>query len=129
MNVLAESFKNTLPLQTYTINGSNYQLEVAQTRQQLQLGLMGRTSLPKNNGMLFVFPKFTQHGFWMKNMSIPLSVAWLDKQMRVISVHKLYPCHQYNCPITSPLEKSAYVIELSIDNTIKVGDQLMKLKN
>ena len=124
MNAQALNLQNSLATQQFMINGTNYQLEVAQTRYQLQMGLMGRTSLARDKGMLFVFPNYRRHGIWMKNMAIPLTVAWLDKRLNVISVHKLMPCKTKDCPITKPIQPSAYVVELNINDNIAVGDRL-----
>lgn len=128
-NASAQNRQNALAIQQFTINGSNYQLEIAQTRHQLQIGLMGRSTLPSNRGMLFVFPNYRHHAIWMKNMSIPLTVAWLDKRLTVIAVHKLMPCKVKNCPITKPAKASAYVLELNINDNLSVGDRLLLAAN
>ncbi len=107
------------------INGTLFQLELALNRQQLQIGLMGRTFLAKNKGMLFVFPSMRQHGIWMKNMIIPLTVAWLDKQLNVISVKNLYPCKVKKCPIFKPNVPSSFVVELALNTPISLGDRLI----
>lgn len=123
-NIYAFNGQLTFPTRQFMINDEIYQLEIAHSRQQLQMGLMGRQSLAKNKGMLFVFPKVQRHGIWMKNMSISLTVAWLDKQFKVIYVNKLKPCQQRDCPVTKPQMASAYVIELNSDNQISIGDQI-----
>jgi len=123
-NAKAFNNQNSLPTQQFMINGAIYQLEIAQTRQQLQFGLMGRTSMPKNKGMLFVFPQFRRHGIWMKNMLIPLTVVWLDKQLTVIAVKKLLPCQTKECPVAEPPISSAYVVELNANSQLDVGDKL-----
>ncbi len=58
----------------------NMKLELARTYQEQEIGLMGRTSLPEDGGMLFIFPTKVQTGFWMKNTLIPLSIAWIDEK-------------------------------------------------
>jgi uncharacterized membrane protein (UPF0127 family) len=54
-------------------------------------GLMGRESLPRDHGMLFVFdpPRFT--AMWMKNTTIPLSVAFLDKDGIIMNIRDMKP--------------------------------------
>jgi len=123
-NANAFNHQNSLATQQFMINGAIYQLEIAQTRQQLQFGLMGRTSIAKNKGMLFVFPQFRRHGIWMKNMVIPLTVAWLDKQLNIIAVKKLIPCQSKECPVAKPPISSAYVVELNANSQLNIGDKL-----
>ncbi len=125
LNVTATKQQNTLPAQQFMLNGVLFQLEVAQTRQELQIGLMGRASLAANEGMLFVFPDVRRHGIWMHNVKIPLTVAWLDQQMKVIHVEKLFPCRIKYCPTFRPKKPSAFVVELAIDVQINVGDRLI----
>ena len=65
--------------------------EVANTHETRALGLMYRKSLGANEGMLFVFPDVSVHCMWMKNTYIPLSVAFLDAQGTIVSIHDMQP--------------------------------------
>lgn len=58
---------------------SNVQLEIARTPAEQQLGLMNRTSMPENSGMLFVFDTAKPVCFWMKNTLIPLTIGFIDE--------------------------------------------------
>lgn len=53
--------------------------EVASTDAERQRGLMFRPSLPPDTGMLFLFPRDIQGGFWMENTYVPLTIAYLDQ--------------------------------------------------
>lgn len=55
-----------------------FQVELATSDQQQETGLMFRTTLADNQGMLFVFDKDAQRVFWMKNTLIPLSIAYIS---------------------------------------------------
>jgi uncharacterized membrane protein (UPF0127 family) len=65
--------------------------EIASTFETRMQGLMHRKSLGANNGMLFVFPDVSAHCMWMKNTYVPLSVAFIDEQGVVVSIHDMQP--------------------------------------
>ena len=65
--------------------------EVADTADSRATGLMYRTAMPADHGMLFVFPGDGNHCMWMRNTYLPLSVAFLDNQARVINVAEMVP--------------------------------------
>lgn len=65
--------------------------EVAHTEAQRQQGLMHRREMAPQRGMLFVFPREARHCMWMRNTLIPLSVAFLDAQGRVINIADMTP--------------------------------------
>jgi uncharacterized membrane protein (UPF0127 family) len=68
----------TIPV-TVTMAGTQHRfdVEVARTDAEQQRGLMFRTSLPKNGGMIFPFPKPKIASFWMKNTLIPLDMIFI----------------------------------------------------
>jgi uncharacterized protein len=65
--------------------------EIARTDQERQRGLMFRESVPDGTGMLFVFPRAEVQGIWMKDTYVPLDVAFLDAQFRVLNIEHLEP--------------------------------------
>jgi uncharacterized membrane protein (UPF0127 family) len=67
------------------------QAEVASTSESRMTGLMHRKSLPTDRGMLFVFPDVGPHCMWMKNTYVPLSVAFIDEQHTIVSIHDMQP--------------------------------------
>jgi len=81
----------TGPLQTITIEGRPLKVEVADTADKRGLGLMYREKLPKNRGMLFLYKVPTTSGFWMKNTKIPLSIAFIDENLRIIEIQDMRP--------------------------------------
>jgi uncharacterized membrane protein (UPF0127 family) len=52
---------------------------------------MFRDFLPPDQGMLFVYPEDRPLGFWMKNCSLPLSAAFLDREGRVLNIEEMGP--------------------------------------
>lgn len=75
---------------------------VASTEKQRARGLMGRTSLPHNSGMLFEFGQPTQTSFYMKDTKIPLSIAFFSREGRLLEMFDMTPCRQDPCRIYSP---------------------------
>lgn len=74
--------------------GGTVTAEIAATGAARETGLMGRTALGQNSGMLFVFALDQQPelvGFWMKGTSLPLSIAFLDASRRVLAVQDMTP--------------------------------------
>ena len=83
-------------------------VEVADTPAEREYGLMRRTSMPENQGMLFVFPADSRQCMWMKDTLIPLSVAFMDAQGRIVNIADMQPqSRQIHCsakPVRYALE-------------------------
>jgi uncharacterized membrane protein (UPF0127 family) len=75
-------------------------VEVARTPAELEKGLMGRRELAADSGMLFDFSKDTSMSFWMKNTTIPLSIAFIDASGKVVAIKDMKPLDL--TPVTSP---------------------------
>ncbi len=82
--------------------------EVASNDPDRMQGLMHRRMLPENRGMLFVFPNIAQHGMWMMNTYIPLSVAFIDDKGVIINIEDMQPhtrdAHNAKKPVRYALE-------------------------
>jgi uncharacterized membrane protein (UPF0127 family) len=63
-------------------------IEIADTPEERQLGLMNRIFIPELSGMLFVFQQPGQYNFWMKNTLIPLDMIWIDAQTKSLTSSK-----------------------------------------
>src|SRR5574337_1112000 len=66
--------------------GHRFTVEIAATDATRERGLMFRTHLAANHGMLFVFPDAQTRYFWMKNTLIPLDIIFFDAHQRLINV-------------------------------------------
>lgn len=66
-------------------------VEVARTHEELSRGLMYRRALGEDAGMLFLLPREGVASFWMANTTIPLSVAFLDRDGIILEIHDLQP--------------------------------------
>jgi hypothetical protein len=84
------------------------QVEIADTAAEWQMGLMGRTALAQDAGMLFVFDQEQLLSFWMKDTLIPLSIAFIDSQGRIVDIQDMQPLdetsHQSAVPAQYALE-------------------------
>ena len=89
------------PAKTYAlmVAGHPFHVEVADTPSQRERGLMYRTSMPKDHGMLFIFPSDQQLTFWMKNTNIPLAIAYISQDGVIKEIHHMVP-HSLN-PVQS----------------------------
>lgn len=104
-----------------TIAGETFDLEVAQTPSQQQLGLMFREALPDNRGMLFPFSTPRVARFWMKNVPVGLDMVFLY-QGQVQGVVEAPPCESDPCPTYSPGAVLVdNVIELRIGRAAELG--------
>ena len=73
--------------------------EVADSQAERSRGLMLRTSLQPNSGMLFVFERAAVHCFWMKNTLIPLTIAFLDDDGTIVNLADMQPHDESShCP-------------------------------
>lgn len=97
-------------------------LEVADSAEERAYGLMNRTSLDLNSGMIFVFPEQQPLQFWMKDTLISLDMIFLDSEMVVNTIHEYTLVNQTitQYPSKSP---SKYVIEVSAGWSSQVGLQ------
>ena len=73
------------------VGGHHVQAEYADTFLRRQRGLMGRTELAADSGMLFRFDEVRRHCLWMKDTPLPLSAAFLDEDGAVVDVIDLEP--------------------------------------
>jgi len=80
-----------LPLASLTIGKHKLIAEVVVTPEQRAVGLMNRFSLKPDHGMLFVFERAEPLGFWMKNTFIPLSIAFIAADGRIVNIEDMRP--------------------------------------
>jgi len=101
-------------------------LEIADNEYERQLGLMNRKSMEENQGMLFIFRYERMQSFWMRNTLIPLDMMFVNKDNKIITIHKnTKTLSAQSYPSTGP---SIYVVEVVGGFTDKykivVGDKI-----
>lgn len=107
-------------------------LEIARTPEERRQGLMYRTALAAETGMLFIFEQPGYHSFWMKNTLIPLDILWLDENLTVVHIERnVPPCATDPCPSYRPPVEARYVLEVNAGAAegIGVGDAAKARQN
>ena len=105
----------------------SYSVEIADTPDLQKKGLMYRSNLPTNQGMVFVFEKKAPVSMWMKNTYIPLDMLFVDEKGIIRHIHEhAKPLDEtiIYCP-----DAVKYVIEINADqvrqNQIRILDQVI----
>ncbi len=100
--------------------------EIAVREHQRRCGMMFRKELPAGEGMLFVFLKPSKQGFYMKNTTVPLSIAYVGSSGRILDIHDLEPLNEK--PVESSTDLVKYALEVPQgwfrNQNIQVGDVL-----
>ena len=101
------------------------QVEIADTPEERQTGLMGRSALAEEAGMLFAFDQEQILVFWMKDTLIPLSIAYIDAEGRIVDIQNMQPLDETSHPSAEPAQ---YALEVNHDffegRGIMVGDMV-----
>jgi len=108
----------SLPTVKMKIGTQTFDLEIARTSEQQALGLMKRDSMPRDHGMIFVFPEERMLEFWMKDTRIPLDIMYLDSKGKVVSVSQMQP---YDLTSVSSEVPAQYAIELNAGMVKQAG--------
>ncbi len=98
-----------------TPHGFTIYCEIADTPATRSMGLMYRTTMAPDRGMLFVFPEAGYWTFWMKNTKMPLDILWLDKNGKIVHRADRVPiCTRTDnlCPRYRPNTAATQVLEL-----------------
>jgi len=99
--------------------------EVAVEPDHRRTGLMFRTSLPKDDGMLFIFEEERAQSFHMKNTYVPLSIAFLDRQGKILQIEDMQPKDE---GLTASKYKVRFALEVNQgwfrEVGLSVGDSL-----
>jgi uncharacterized protein len=113
------------------IRNKSFFVEIARTKIELERGLSLHIPLLNDQGMLFIFPKEELHGFWMKDMTFPIDIIWIDSNLKIVHIEKNISPDTYP-KIFSPATKNLYVLEIMAGQTdflkINVGDRVNFVK-
>jgi uncharacterized membrane protein (UPF0127 family) len=120
------------PRGVLTISGDGPEVrvsvEIAETVEAKQRGLMGRRSLAPDAGMVFLEQEPAVSGFWMKDTLIPLSIAFWDEEGRIFRVIDMEPCLEEPCRTYDPRGAWVGAVEVNQgffeEHGVEVGDRV-----
>lgn len=95
---------------TAATSTTQMKFEVVTTTAAQERGLGGRSDVPQNYGMLFVFPTDTRVGFWMKDMLVPIDMIWLSDTGKIIGIEDSVSLNTYPQAFYPP-KPVKYVLE------------------
>jgi uncharacterized protein len=100
------------------------QVEIADEENEQKRGLMERTALAEDAGMLFVFPGERPLSFWMKDTLLPLSIAYIDGDGGIVDIQNMQPLDETSHPSAAPAQ---YALEVNQgffeERGVQVGDE------
>jgi uncharacterized membrane protein (UPF0127 family) len=104
------AFGQGLPVVQLQAGLYKIQAEVASTPKAREIGLMYRNFMPSDDGMLFVFESRAGHCFWMRNTKIPLSIAFIQDDGKIVNIENMKPMTEdHHCPT----EAVRYALEMN----------------
>lgn len=115
---------------TLAINDRVFELKVAKSQEEKEIGLSETKSLSDNQGMIFLFDKPDYYSFWMKNMQFSIDIIYIDNDHIVTIFQDVQPPKEKNAslPIFNSTQPADMVLEinsgLSKKYNFKEGDKV-----
>ncbi len=106
----AQSAQMNLPRTQLTAGMHLLDVQLAQTPEQRQIGLMFRKDMPQHEGMLFVFEQASTQCFWMRNTLIPLTAAFVGDDGTIVNLADMKPQNDDSHCSTRPVR---FVLEMN----------------
>jgi uncharacterized protein len=110
-------------------SGTMLAVSVADDDDERAQGLMGVETLPADEGMAFVWTEPVETTFWMKDTLIPLAIAFVGSDARIVSIAEMPPCPADPCPTYAADGPFVMAIEANrgfyADAGIDVGDRAL----
>ena len=108
---LVDAQQAQLPMVELFVGMHRVEAEVAAGPESRQIGVLHRSFMAPQRGMLFVFPDIAKHCMWMRNTLLPLSVAFLDESGVIINVEDMQPRTEVNHCAARP---ARYALEMNL---------------
>jgi uncharacterized protein len=129
LSAMPIAFAAELPTIDLAINGHRLVAEIAATEATRETGLMHRFSLQRDHGMLFVFRDAQPQAFWMRNTYVPLSIAFIGSDGRILNIDDMAPLTESTHPSRGP---ALYALEMKkgwfAERGIALGDPVTGLE-
>lgn len=110
---------------TVTLSGQEYTIEITDTPKARRTGLMYRTELAKDSGMLFIYDSARSVSFWMKNTLIPLDILYFDADQKLQQIYAdTPPCKTNPCPLYPSSQPTRYILELNAGESAEIGAKI-----
>ncbi len=105
-----------------TVGAHSWTVELAVDEAQQYRGLSDRSSLPEDAGMLFIFPEPRVQTFCMRKCLIPLDIAFIDSQLRIVKIHTM-TVEPYGQEVNRYTSQSPaqYALEVNAGNFSRLG--------
>jgi uncharacterized protein len=107
---LGERDSNTLCIGDFP-NKNCFDVEIVDTPESRQIGLMNRENLGDDEGMLFIFDSEGVYPFWMKNTLIPLDIIWINSEKEIVFIHE--NAEPLSLASINPGKNALYVLEIN----------------
>ncbi len=126
--ILGTACTSNLETTQVKVGGVAVTAEIADSNTERAVGLMNRSSLGENNGMIFVWESESYRSFWMKNTLIPLDIIFIDANGVIVDVTTMQPCTTLFCDSYRSRAPAQYVLEVNAGfaekHGVKVGDKV-----
>lgn len=126
LHVPAQEKAPALPVVTIKAGAAVIHAEVARSTEEKALGLMHRSRLADNDGMIFIMEGNRHAEFWMKDTPLPLSIAFINAEGVILEIADMQPFDEK--VIESASDRVAFALEMNQHwftlNRVKPGDQL-----
>lgn len=110
---------------TIQVDGQPLAVEVAYTFEARKQGVMGKTGLNDEQGMLFIYPESENISFWMKTVAFPLDVAFIRTDGTIVRIAQMQPFVTTSTPSLQPVQ---YALEMRegwfADHDVIVGEKV-----
>ena len=114
------------------IGGKSMEMDISDTDCKRELGLSDRKSLLDSSGMIFVFEKTGNYGFWMKEMNFPIDMVWVGSDLKIVGIENSIAPETFP-KVFGQKYFAKYVLELpsgfSEKNSITVGKEIKITQN
>jgi uncharacterized membrane protein (UPF0127 family) len=106
---------------TMVLPEASIDVEIVDTKEEVERGLSGRLSIGEKEGMLFVFPEMGKYSFWMKEMNFPIDIIWISDEGRVVYIKENATPDSYPKKTFMNDAFAKYVLEMKTGSASKYG--------